>query len=93
MSHTRHNKKQLLNRVRRLGGQIEAVERALEEEVDCARVMQLVASTRGAINGLMAELMEEHIRYHVSPHEEHAEAADTAQGANDLIEVMRTYMR
>ena len=93
MSHTRHNKKQLLNRVRRLGGQIEAVERALEEEADCARVMQLVASTRGAINGLMAELMEEHIRNHVYPHKEHEEAIDTARGADDLIEIMRTYMR
>ena len=51
--------------MRRIRGQIEAVERALEQEIGCADVMQLIAAARGAINGLMAEVMEDHIRVHV----------------------------
>ena len=49
MAHTTRNKKKLLGRVRRIKGQVEAVERALESEADCASVLQLIASTRGAI--------------------------------------------
>ena len=55
MSHTVREKSKLLNCVGRLRGQIEAVERALEQEVECAEVLQLIASARGAMNGLMAE--------------------------------------
>ena len=55
MSHTTREKTKLLNRVRRIRGQMEAVERALEEERGCAEVLQLIAGVRGAINGLMAD--------------------------------------
>ena len=58
MSHTIREKIKLLNRVRRIRGQVEAVERALEQELGCADVLHLVAAVRGAINGLMAEVME-----------------------------------
>jgi hypothetical protein len=44
----------LLNRVRRIRGQVEADERALEREIGCADVVQLIAAARGAINGPMA---------------------------------------
>ena len=62
MSHITREKTKLLNRVRRIRGQIEAVERALEQEIGCADVLQLIAGARGAINGLMLEVMEDHIR-------------------------------
>lgn len=92
MGHTTREKTKLLNRVRRLRGQMDAIERALEEEVACAAVLQLIAATRGAINGLMAEVIEDHIREHVaSP--DITDAAERAAGADELIDVIRTYLK
>lgn len=91
MSHTVRDKAKLLARVRRLKGQMEAVERAVEAEIGCADVLQLVASIRGAVNGLTLELMEHHVRTHiVSPDEA---TGSPAEGAEELIEVLRTYLR
>ena len=92
MSHTIVSKPKLLARVRRIRGQVEAVERALEAEVGCADVLMLVASVRGAINGLTAELMEEHIRHHVVDPARETDP-DRARGALELIDVVRTYLR
>lgn len=90
MSHTLHEKPKLLARVRRLKGQMEAIERALEAEAPCAEVLNLVASVRGAVNGLTAELIEDHLRAHVVE----AAGADARQaGAKELIAVVRTYLR
>ena len=91
MSHTIREKTKLLARVRRIRGQVEAIERALEAEVGCADVLQVIASVRGAINGLMAEVIEDHLRNHViavtlAPNERSA-------GADDLIEVVRAYLK
>lgn len=92
MSHTIKEKSKLLARVRRIKGQVEAVERALEAELGCSDVLQLVASVRGAVNGLTIELIEDHIVHHVvDPH--HEPDADRAKGAADLIEVVRTYLK
>jgi DNA-binding FrmR family transcriptional regulator len=90
MSHTIKNKAKLLARVRRLKGQMEAVERALDTGAACAEVLNLVASIRGAVSGLTAELIEDHVREHV------VEAADQRarrQGADELIEVVRSYLK
>jgi DNA-binding FrmR family transcriptional regulator len=90
MTHTIREKAKLLNRVRRIRGQVEAIERALEQEIDCADVMQLIAATRGAIGGLMAEVMEDHVRLHVmepQPADEREEAAEA------LIDVVRSYLK
>ncbi len=92
MSHTVKDKAKLLGRIRRIRGQAEAVERALEAEVGCTDVLMLVASMRGAINGLTAELMEDHIRHHVADPDHDADA-DRAKGAAELIEVVRTYLK
>jgi len=92
MGHTVKNKSRLIGRVRRLRGQIEAIERGLESEIGCADVLMLVASVRGAINGLTAELLEDHIRHHVVD-PAHETNAERARGAADLIEVVRTYLK
>ena len=92
MGHTVHEKTKLLARVRRIRGQVEAIERALEAEVGCADVLQVIASVRGAVNGLMAEVMEDHIRFHVvDPTRERD--PDKARGAEELIDVVRTYLK
>jgi len=91
MAHTIREKTRLLARVRRIRGQVEAVERALEEEIGCAEVLQLIASVRGAVNGLMSEVLEDHIRLHVAdPTLDHARRRD---GTEELIEVVRTYLK
>ena len=92
MAHTIRKKAKLLNRVRRLRGQMEAMERALEAEVDCVEVLQLVVSVRGAANGLMAELMEDHIRFHVS---DPATDKDRkrAKGSEQLIDAVHAYLK
>jgi DNA-binding FrmR family transcriptional regulator len=92
MSHLTRNKTKLLARVRRLKGQMEAIERALEAELPCGEVLNLVASVKGAVTGLTAELMEEHIREHIS-NPDKDENQDRAQGAADLIEAIRTYLK
>jgi DNA-binding FrmR family transcriptional regulator len=90
MSHTVREKPKLLARIRRLKGQMEAVERALEAEASCGEILNLVASVRGAINGLTAELIEDHIREHVV---EAADGAARSRGADELIDVVRTYLK
>jgi DNA-binding FrmR family transcriptional regulator len=92
MSHTVKEKSKLVARVRRIRGQVEAVERALEAEIGCTDVLMLVASLRGAINGLTAELMEDHIRHHVVDPAREPDA-DRARGAAELIDVVRTYLK
>jgi DNA-binding FrmR family transcriptional regulator len=92
MSHTIKDKGKLLARVRRIRGQAEAVERALEAELGCTDVLMLVASMRGAINGLTAEVMEDHIRHHVVD-PAHEPDPERAKGAAELIEVLRTYLK
>jgi FrmR/RcnR family transcriptional regulator, repressor of frmRAB operon len=90
MSHTRHEKTRLLARVRRIQGQVEALSQALESERGCAEVLQQIAAVRGAVNGLMAEVIEDHIEGHLLPAED---GAKRRQSADELIEVMRTYLK
>ena len=92
MSHIARNKTKLLARVRRLKGQIEAIERAMETDAPCAEVLNLVASIRGAVTGLTAELIEDHIREHVSNPDKDDDPA-RAKGAGELIDVIRMYMK
>ena len=92
MAHTLKDKTRLLQRVRRLRGQLDAIERALQGDADCAKVMQLTVSVRGAANGLMAELLEDHIRLHVSD-PAHDRDRERARGARHLIDVVHAYLR
>ena len=92
MGHTAREKTKLIARVRRIRGQVEALERALETEAGCAQTVQLIASIRGAINGLLAEVVEDHIRVHlVDPARERSTAR--ANAAGDLIDVVRAYFK
>lgn len=92
MAHTAPEKAKLLNRVRHIRGQVEAVERALEAESDCAEVLQLLTATRGALSGLMALVIEDHIRAHVADPAIQSDAERT-EGADELVEIVRRYLR
>ena len=92
MGHTIEEKTKLLQRVRRLRGQVDAIERALEADAACAKVMQLTVSVRGAASSLMAELLEDHIRMHVSDPLRDRDR-ERARGAKHLIDVVHAYLR
>jgi len=92
MAHTARDKEKLLIRVRRIRGQVEAVERALKEEQECTDVLQLVAACRGALNGLMAELVEGHIWFHVLD-PDRAKDSPQAVAAEELIDIVRAYLK
>lgn len=92
MAHTLRDKQKLLARVRRIRGQVEAIERALDGEAECEKVMHLIAGVRGATAGLMAEVLEDHVRTHLVDPQRHPGALKT-DAAEQLLEVVRTYMR
>ena len=92
MTHTVREKQKLMARVRRIRGQVEAIERALDGEAGCEQVMHLIAGVRGAIAGLMAEVVEDHVRTHLVDAEKYPRALNT-EAADQLLEVVRTYLR
>ena len=92
MTHTIREKQKLLARVRRIRGQVEAIERALNSEAGCEQVMHLLAGVRGAMAGLMAEVVEAHVRTHLVDVEKYPEALNV-DAASQLLEVVRTYLR
>jgi DNA-binding FrmR family transcriptional regulator len=82
------NRDKLIARARRIRGQIDAVERHLTNGVeDCADTLQLLAACRGAINSLMAEVMEDHIRDHVGRGRASEEVVE------DLLAIVRAYLK
>jgi DNA-binding FrmR family transcriptional regulator len=92
VSHTIADKAKLIARVRRIKGQVEAIERALEAEAECSDILQLTAAVRGAVSGLTIELMESHIREHIADPAHDADPT-RARGAQDLIDILRTYLK
>jgi DNA-binding FrmR family transcriptional regulator len=88
MSHIDKEKLDLVNRTKKIVGQLEGVERALGADEPCMDVLQRLSAVRGAINSLMGELMEDHIRNHMPRKSKSAEEA-----ADDLIEIVRTYLK
>jgi FrmR/RcnR family transcriptional regulator, repressor of frmRAB operon len=87
MPHSPEDKKKALTRVRRIRGQAEALERALEAGVDCAPVLQQLAAMRGAVNGLMSEILESHVREQLHAQRSVDELAD------DITTLVRSYLR
>jgi FrmR/RcnR family transcriptional regulator, repressor of frmRAB operon len=92
MGHTTKDKRKLLNRVRRIRGQIEAVERLLEAEKECGEVLQQIAACRGSINGLMAEVIEGHIRCHIAVVGEDRKSPKS-KAIEDLIAITDSYLK
>ncbi len=88
MSHTSREKLDLVNRTKKVIGQLEAILRAFNDDEQCADVLQRLAAARGSINSLMAELMEDHIRNHMPRNNKSSEEA-----VDDLIGIVRTYLK
>jgi DNA-binding FrmR family transcriptional regulator len=88
MPHLTREQLDLVNRTKKIIGQLESVLRAFEEDAHCADVLQRLAAARGAINSLMGELLEDHIINHM-PRKNKA----SAEAAQDIIEIVRTYLK
>lgn len=91
MAHTLQHKKKFLDRARRIRGQVAALERALDREEDCSKVLHLIAACRGALNGLMAEVLDGHVRMHVLDPRRRSSAQ--VRAADDLLAVFAAYLR
>ncbi len=91
MTHVEKEKTKLLNRLRRLRGQMEAIERAIECDTECARVLQLATSCRGALDGFIGEVIEDHIREHMidgsAPRND-----PRVQAAEELVAIVHSYL-
>jgi DNA-binding FrmR family transcriptional regulator len=92
MAHTIEEKKKLLNRVRRIRGQVEAIDRAIEQESECSDVLHNISACRGAMDALMAEVIEGHIRFHILDPAKSATNEQT-RAADDLVTALRAYLK
>jgi DNA-binding FrmR family transcriptional regulator len=91
MSHIEKEKQKLVARIRRIRGQVDAIERSLSSSDDCADVLMLLANVRGGINSLMAEVLEDHIRLHMLTPDKNS--MPTTELAEDLIDLVRAYLK
>ena len=92
MAHITRDKDKLIHRVRRIRGQVDAIEKALLAEKECTDMLQLVSACRGALNGLMGQLIEGHIRFHVIDPDDKPKSP-RAQAAQELLDVLKMYLR
>jgi FrmR/RcnR family transcriptional regulator, repressor of frmRAB operon len=92
MAHTAEERKRLLNRARRIRGQMDVVLRALEEETDCSETLHAISVCRGGLDSLMAEVIEGHIRFHVLDQKRDPTDEQT-RAAEDLIDALKTYLK
>lgn len=91
MAHLSQNSAALVMRVKRILGQLQAVERSLVEGADCSKTLHLTAAVRGAVNGLIDELIEDHLRTHVAAPD--LSPKDRSEGAKALIAAIRRYSK
>ena len=92
MSHITGTKKELVTRINRIQGQLDAIKDAVQKDQDCASVLQQVAACRGAMNSLMAEIIEGEIKCHVLSPNAKANSSE-AQAADQVVEVLRRYIK
>jgi DNA-binding FrmR family transcriptional regulator len=92
MSHVEKEKTKLLNRIKRLRGQIEAIERSIERDQECAEILQQATACRGALDGFIAELIEDHIREHmIDPRA--ARDDPQVEAAEALVDIVHQYLK
>ncbi len=92
MGHVTQNRDKLLLRLRRLRGQLDAAERSLEADADCTLVMQTLVACRGAMNSLIVEVIQDHVRHHVVDPEQNP-SSKRSQATQELLDVLKTYLK
>jgi DNA-binding FrmR family transcriptional regulator len=92
LAHTVDEKKQLLVRVNRIQGQLQSIREAIEEEKECSEVLQQIAACRGAVNGLLLEIIEGELRFHVLTKNTKTDSREM-KAAENLVEILRRYIK
>lgn len=92
MGHVSKEKTKLLVRLRRIRGQIEAIERAVTADEECAGVLQQATSSRGALDGFIAEVIEDHIREHMIDPQARRDDPRT-EAAEELVDIVHQYLK
>ena len=92
MAHTVRDKQKLLHRVRRIRGQLDALEKLIEQEADCSKTLHVMVACRGALNSLIAHVLEGHIRFHVV-NPDHKPKPEQTEAAEEVIDVLKTCLR
>jgi FrmR/RcnR family transcriptional regulator, repressor of frmRAB operon len=89
MSHTSHHKTKLIHRIRRIRGQLDAVEAGIAGDAECAAVLHTLVACRGALNSLVVEMFEDHVRYHVVDPKRRPTAAQS-EATREVIDLLRS---
>ena len=89
MSHIHELAPQLQPRINRIKGQLGALEKALAEHKSCIDVLQQAAAIRGAVNGLLHTILEDHIRHHLTDDS----TIDRHASADELLGILKTYLK
>ncbi len=92
MGHTTRNRDKLLQRVRRIQGQLRAVEKGLDESDECSAVLLTLTAARGALNSLIAQIIEDHVREHIADPDQRPGSA-RAEATQELLDVVRSYFK
>jgi FrmR/RcnR family transcriptional regulator, repressor of frmRAB operon len=92
MAHTTEEKKRLVNRAHRIRGQVDVVVRSIEQEAECSEVLHAIAVSRGALDSLMAEVINGHIRYHILD-QKREPTDEQKRAAEDLIDALKMYLK
>ncbi len=90
MAHTVANKDKLLLRVKKIKGQLSSIEKALENEKDCFKILQQISASRGAIQSLMSEVLDGHIKEHLG---NHVSDEQREKEIANLASLLRTYLK
>lgn len=90
--HTEDERKKLIGRVRKIRGQVEAIEKAIAANKGASVVLQNAAAARGALSGLVAEILEDHVLLHVLDPAVRS-SAKQQKAAAELIAAVRAYVK
>jgi len=90
MAHISANKEKIILRIKKLKGQLNSIEKALEEENECFKILQQISASRGAIQSLMNEVLEDHIKEHLG---NHVSDDQREEEIKNLTTLLKTYLK
>jgi DNA-binding FrmR family transcriptional regulator len=93
MPYSIEDKKRATMRLRRIKGQVEALERAVDAGTECKLLLQQIAAMRGAAGGLMAEVLEIHLRETMGSPEQSGRPSVSEDQMDDIVKILRAYLK
>jgi len=84
-------KSKLLNRLRRISGQVEAVQRMIEQDSYCVDILMQISAATGALHKVGELVLEEHLKSCVRAAMENGDTADREKKLEELMTIFRKY--